>query len=311
MQHLTSKPSIKTFPLGYFIKPYNNVIMPILWCVLFLLSGCASNDNPNLPSVDRSQEGSLHQKATDLLNDGNYGAAIEILEQLETSFPFGRFTEQTQVDLIESYFRNYQFGAARETAERFIRSYPLYPDLDYAYYMRALAAFESGSGRLQVFFPVDLSKRDVGSIRQAFFYFNELIARFPNSRFVEDAKRRMVLLRNQLARNEIHIANFYFERKAYISALNRGVHVVTNFQGSPAVSDALAIMVQAYRLLSMDDLAEVTLKVLHSNFPDHYTLNTDGSFKDQQHKTARSLLNRVSAGLFDPPESITIDNRTN
>ena len=76
--------------------------------------------------------------------------------------------------------------------------------------------------------PTDTSRRDIGLARDAFSTLTELLARFPNSPYAADSRKRLVNLRNQLARSEIHVANYYFSRGALVVA-NRGKYVVENF----------------------------------------------------------------------------------
>jgi outer membrane protein assembly factor BamD len=110
----------------------------------------------------------------------------------------------------------------------------------------------------------------------------------------------MKYLRNLLAAAEIHVARYYIKRGAYVAAANRGRFVFENFQGAVAVPDALAIMVEAYQLLEMNDLAEQALLVLNSNYPEHKSLDKQGNFKKNNSRRAggRGWLNVVTFGLL-------------
>jgi outer membrane protein assembly factor BamD len=121
----------------------------------------------------------------------------------------------------------------------------------------------------------------------------------------------MVALRNVMARHEIHVANYYFRRGAYLAAANRGRYVVENFQRTPAVADGLAVMAQGYLILGMDDLAQEAIDTLVLNFPDHPALNKDGEFDTvyTQDGLQNSLINRMTFGLFDPPKPPQFDSR--
>ncbi|MGB1440293.1 MAG: outer membrane protein assembly factor BamD, partial [Luminiphilus sp.] len=209
------------------------------------------------------------------------------------------------------HYGTYEYEAAIEAADRFIRLHPQHPNVDYAYYMKGLSAFDIEGGFLASFVPTDDTKRDVSHIKEAFAEFAQLLARFPDSAYAPDARARMVHMRNMLARHEIHVANYYFRRGAYMAALNRGRYVVEHMQQTPSVADGLAIMAQAYILLSMNDLAEDSIAVLRENFPGHPSLNDAGEFEsvydlDGLH---RSWINQLSFGLFDPPEPPQFDYR--
>ena len=115
--------------------------------------------------------------------------------------------------------------------------------------------------------PVDGTKRDPGVARSSFASFNQLLKRYPHSPYAADARKRMIHLRNHLARYEIHVANYYFRRGAYLAAVNRGRYVVENFPKTPAVADALAVMAQGYYLLGSQDLADSTGKNSEPKLP--------------------------------------------
>jgi len=174
--------------------------------------------------------------------------------------------------------------------------------------MKGLSSFVEGQGLFERFMPTDLTKRDPGAARQSFADFSQLVSRYPDSIYAADARKRMVYLRNLLARYEVHVANYYFLRGAYLASANRGRYVVENFQRTPAVPDALAVMVQAYQLLGMDDLANDALTTLRTNYPNHPALDKNGNLVLNVHQD-RSWLNKLTLGLFDPPAPLGFDTR--
>ena len=188
--------------------------------------------------------------------------------------------------------------AARAAADRFIRLHPDSDNIDYAYYMKGLASFSENSGFLNRFLPVDQTKRDPGRARESFSDFAQLIALYPDSPYAADARSRMVYLRNNLAAYEIHVSNYYLERRAYIAALRRAQYVVENFQESPAVADGVAIMAECYLRLGLNDLADTSLALLRSNYPEHVSLTEAGDFNVRTEITNPSLLYTVSFGLI-------------
>jgi outer membrane protein assembly factor BamD len=183
--------------------------------------------------------------------------------------------------------------------------------VDYAYYMKGLAAYTGDEDIFSRFVPTDHTKRDTSHAKEAFAEFAQLVARFPDSPYAADAKARMVSLRNLLARNEINVANYYFRRGAYMAAMNRGRYVVENFQRTPAVADGLAVMAQGYILLGMDDLAQDSIATLVLNYPQHPAVDKNGEFKSvfTLEGLQRSWVNKLSLGLFDPPKPPQFDNR--
>ncbi|HAW60965.1 MAG TPA: outer membrane protein assembly factor BamD [Pseudomonas sp.] len=267
----------------------------LLIAILALTAACSSNEtvDENLGEVE------LYQQAQADLDNKSYTSAISKLKALESRYPFGRFAEQAQLELIYAYYRNVEPEAARSAAERFIRLHPQHPNVDYAYYLKGLASFDQDRGLLARFLPLDMTKRDPGAARDSFNEFAQLTSRYPNSRYSPDAKARMVYLRNLLAANEIHVAHYYLKRQAYVAAANRGRYVVENFQGTPAVADGLAVMTEAYQRLGLDDLAESSLKTLQLNYPDHATLE-DGKFTPvEREEDTRSWLSKATLGLIE------------
>ncbi len=239
--------------------------------LLALLSACASNQ-----VLDESlSESELYLLAQQDLDANSYGAAVEKLRALESRYPFGRFAQQAQLELIYAYYENLEPEAAKSSADRFIRLHPQHPNVDYAYYMRGMTSFTRDRGIFERFLPLDMTRRDPGAARDSFNEFAQLISRYPESRYAEDARLRMVYLRNLLAAYDVNVGHYYLKRGANVAAANRGRYVVENFQQTPAVADGLALMVESYQRMAMPELAETSLKVLRTNYPEHPSLDGD------------------------------------
>lgn len=249
---------------------------------LAFLAGCASNNTAeDEGEYDSFAERELYESARDALDRNILPTAIERLEALDTRFPFGVHAEQAQLELIYAYYENGNWEEARAAASRFIRLHPDHPEVDYAYYVRGLSAWQAGRFSLERLRLIDISKRDVGATRDAYNDFRELIQRFPNSEYAADAQQRIVYLRELLARHELHVADYYLRRGAFVAAVERGLWVVENYPASNASEDALAIMVEGYMGLGMDDRANEVLDVLRANNPNHEQL--DGSRFSPKH----------------------------
>ncbi len=275
-----------------------------------LVYGCAGNDEELNIAAD-SGEQQIYEEAQRYLRNGNYDLAVRSLQLLESRYPFGRYAEQAQLELIYAHHNAYESEAAVEAADRFIRLHPQHPSVDYAYYMKGLSAYSKGDDMLERFVLTDDTERDMSHAREAFAEFAQLLSRYPESSYAADARARMVYLRNLLARYEIHVANYYFRRGAYLAAANRGRYVVENFQRTPAVPDALAVMAQGYILLGLEDLARDSIDTLAMNYPNHPSLDENGEFQSVYTLDGlqRSWINRASFGLFDPPKPPQFDSR--
>lgn len=281
--------------------------LPLLLLIALLLTGCGifgGRDRDEFAGL--STEEQFYRRALEQLNSSNFTGAIATYQALESRFPFGRFAAQAQIEIVYAYYRNGDMEAARAAADRFIRLHPDNENIDYAYYMRGLSSFRDSGGLMNRIIPIDYTKRDPGRAQESFNDFSQLLALYPDSAYAADARARMVYLRNNLAAYEIHVANYYLERRAYIAALRRGQYVVENFQGTPAVADGVAIMVEAYLRLGLNDLADTTLALLKENYPQHASLDDDGEFIIRTEITNPSLLYTVTFGLLgdnrvDPP----------
>lgn len=207
----------------------------------------------------------LYSEAASELDSGSYKRAIELYQKLEARYPFGRYAMQAQLDVAYAHYRAEEPEDALAAADRFIKLYPQNPYVDYAYYLKGIVNYNRSIGFLDRFIPTDASQRDPGSALDAFKDFAILVERFPNSKYAEDARQRMVYLRSNLAMNEVHVARYYMKRGAYMAAANRANHVIQHYQRTSAVDDALEVLVDAYRALGKEDLAADTKRVLDIN----------------------------------------------
>ena len=214
-------------------------------------------------------EDRLYYAAKDRLDSGSCEGAIEYYEKLQTRYPFGVYTQQAQLELSYCYYRTDDPGQAIATIDRFIKLYPSHAHMAYAFYLRGLINFGRGKGLTARWLPKDPSQRDPGASLQSFQDFGELIQRFPDSVYVEDAQLRMRHLRNILAQHEVNVANYYMRRGAFVAAANRARYVVENYQQTPAMPEALVLLAKSYKVLDLNDLAGDALKVLELNYPNH------------------------------------------
>ena len=204
------------------------------------------------------------QKSVDA---GSYEKAIKLYEALESRYPFGDSSAQTQLDIAYAYYKNNEPESAIAAADRFIKMNPRNPHVDYAYYLKGLVNYNRDIGFIDRFLPTDTSQRDPGSAREAYRNFDELIRRFPSSRYLADARLRMIALNNNLAMHEVHVARYYIKRKAYIAAVNRASGVIENYQRTPAVPYALLVLQDAYTELGLKEQANDTKRVYEQNYP--------------------------------------------
>tara|TARA_E500000075_G_scaffold38515_1_gene34581 strand:- start:280 stop:1155 length:876 start_codon:yes stop_codon:yes gene_type:complete len=259
-----------------------------IFMLLLLVSSCSSNEE--MPD-ERLVEKELYDQAQTRLKNGSFSTAILSLEALESRFPFGRYAEQAQAELIYAYYMNSQFEASQSASERFINLHPRHSHTGYAFYMKGLAAFTDDSGLFSRYFQSDLAKREVVMAQTSFGELSEFISRYPESKYVPHAKQRMIYLRNLLAEHEIYVADFYMKRGAYLAAIGRAKYVIENLPNTPQTPFALSILVEAYEILEYEELRNTSLEILNANYPNF-------DFQGNESVKERSWANILTLGLI-------------
>ncbi len=243
----------------------------------FFLQGCetlkslasdSSKDSEKVEQYTDWDAAKFYAQAKQAMDKENYQKAIELYETLESRYPFGEYAAQTQLDVAYAYFKNEDTESALAATERFIKINPRNPHIDYAYYLKGLISYNRNLSFLNRFLPTDTTQRDPSGAKEAYANFAELERRFPKSRYLADARQRMIALRNSLAVSELNVARFYLKRKAYMAAVNRATTVVKDYQRTPAVPYALQVIEEAYTELGLTDLARDTQTIYAQNYPD-------------------------------------------
>ena len=265
-----------------------NISLLSIFILSIIISSCSSNEE--IPD-ERLLEKELYDQAQFRLKDGSYSTAIRSLEALESRFPFGRYAEQAQAELIYAYYMNSQFEASQSAAERFINLHPRHTHSGYAYYMKGLASFTDDSGLFSRYFQSDLAKREVVMAQQSFDELSDFITRYPDSKYVPHAKQRMIYLRNLLAQHEVYVADFYMKRGAYLAAIGRAKYVIEHLPNTPQTPYALSILVEAYGLMEYEELRKINLEILNSNYPNF-------NIQENESVTERSWTNILTLGLL-------------
>lgn len=286
-----------------------------LIALLFLCvtaSGCSSipffgddeKDDVDIEAIETTEQ-RVYTQAQRALRSSNYAVAIEQLELLEARFPFGRYAEQAQLELIYAHYLTQDMESARANADRFIRLHPTHANVDYAYYLKALAAYKLKAGVLDRLFSASPASRDMAPPRQSYAELAILINEFPSSQYAADARQRMLRLRELLARSEIFAADHYLRRGAFVAAANRGSYVIDNYPDTEARADALAVMVEAYYKLGRTDSANRALRVLALNHPDYSEFDSAGNLvlEERIRNRDRSWTNIMTLGLLDRPDT--------
>ncbi len=243
----------------------STVWMPLGLTAAILLSACApSNYDPTVNwSVDK-----LYSEAKDEMASGGYDKAIGLYEKLEGRAAGTPLAQQAQLDKAWAQYKTNEPIQAVATLERFIKLHPASPALDYALYLKGLVNFNDNLGLFSSLAEQDLAERDPKQAKESFEAFRELAQRFPNSKYTPDARLRMAFIKNSLARSDVYVARFYFQRGAYVAAMNRAQAAVQEYRDVPAVEEALFILYQSYDKLGLEQLRDDTRRVLESTYPN-------------------------------------------
>lgn len=238
----------------------------LLLVAAILLAGCGTKGQEYDPTAGWNAE-RLYQDGKEEMNSGNWKLAKERFIAVETRFPFGIYAQQAAISLAYSYWKDKEPEQALATLARFQQQYPNHPSTDYVLYLKGTINFTPPSAVFSAFTGQNPGERDPKALRQSYAAYTELIERFPESRYTADARKRVAWLVNTMAENEKFVARYYYDRYAYVAAINRAQVVITDFQGVPASEEALYIMMMSYEKLGMTDLRNDTERVLLANFP--------------------------------------------
>jgi outer membrane protein assembly factor BamD len=240
-------------------------VTAMLLVVLTLLGGCAGNEEEENELIRNVTE--AYETAQRAMENQNYRRAIPIYEALQARFPFSDLSKRIQLELMFAYYKANRPEQSIDLADQFMRENPIHPQVDYALYVKALNYFNDDPGFLEGWFNKGMENRPPRDASLAFSLLKQLVERYPASQYAEDARQRMVFLKNRLAAYENSVAQFYLERDAYVAALNRAKAALEQYNGATGNKDSLAIMVAAYEGLGMEKLAADTRLVLRNNFP--------------------------------------------
>jgi outer membrane protein assembly factor BamD len=251
----------------------------LILCFCLLLPACSSFSNEKKGNFEDWTVEQFVNASKEAIEDEKYKKAIKILEQLDSRYPFGDHSSQAQLDLSYAYYKNNDTEAATASAQRFIKTHPRHENIDYAYYLKGLVNFNHNLGFIDRYIPSDATQRDTVFIQSSYLNFQELVRRFPNSKYAADAKQRMIYLDNALARHELHIARFYMDREAFLAAINRVNYILEHHKKAPAVPYALKLQIKAYKILDLTDLAANSQKIYDYNYPNGPTLPEEAPTK--------------------------------
>ena len=219
-----------------------------------LLAACFST--PEKPAEPKTAE-ALYNEAFELLEKTSYVKAAQTFEKVELEHPYSKWATKAKLMGAYAYYRDQKYDDAIISLDRFIKFHPGNKDIAYAYYLKALCYYEQITG-------VD---RDQSNTEKALNALYQVIVRFPNTQYAQDAEFKIELVNDHLAGKEMEVGRYYLGQKNYLSALNRFSVVVNNYQTTSHIEEALYRQVEIYKLLGLNKEAQDALKVLGYNYP--------------------------------------------
>lgn len=249
--------------------------------VLFI-AGCAKDDS--LPYQGDSAK-LIYATGQKFMLDGDYSDAVLAYRSLIAQYPFEYYAQKGMLDLSYSYHQKGDDPMALAVSEQYLRLYPTAKDRYYAYYILGIVYSDNGRGFLQKYLPYDMDQHDPKNYKLAFKNFKQVVILAPDSSYAKDARRRMIYLKNIIAQYELNIAQFYYDRSAFVASVNRAKIIVENYPDTPQVQQALVLMLKSYQRLNLTKLVNSTVAVIKKNYPDNaYIKSLESS---QKRPTAR------------------------
>jgi outer membrane protein assembly factor BamD len=248
------------------------LMLPLL---TLLLSGCFWEEETKRESITKGwSPKTFFEQAKEQISAGSLDKGIELYEQLQAAYPGSKYALQSKLEIAYALHKSEDYDQAIDRLNSYIKLYPDHFSTPYAYYLRGVIS-EAKSRSILDEYITDNAQRDVNSVRDAFNYYLALIEKFPKTEYSEEAKSRLIILRNILSRHELFVAIFYTKKGANIAAINRSKYIIEKYPNTPSVPAALHLMAHNYDVISADILAKDSRRVLKKSYPlytPHYSL---------------------------------------
>ncbi len=229
----------------------------LLYLLILFVIGCSSNNETKVTEDEIKSPEEIYIIANTYFNNKNYELAILEFDRLKKLYPLSNEAIKAELNLGFISYLKLDYDDAILKFERMISKYPSHKDLDYIYYMRAMCNYEQITHH-----GLDGNFNDL-----ALKNFNEVISRFPNSKYAKDSVQKIVLVKSNQAAKHLEIGRFYLKEKKYTAALNRFKIIVEDYSMTKFTPEALHRMVEAYYEMGMFEESYNTTAVLGHNYP--------------------------------------------
>ena len=234
-------------------------VLPVLLAPLFV-SACASDQDIDLATyVEQTDPADvLYNQGLANMNAGRLGEASKKFNAIDRQHPYSEYGRKALVMGAFSDYRQGKYEEAINSGKRYVQLYPTDPDAAYAQYIVGLSYFRQIRDVTQ----------DQKESRRAIEAMEEVVQRWPDSQYVEDAKAKIRFARDQLAGKEMQVGRYYLERREYIAGIKRFRYVVEHYSNTRHVEEALARLTESYYAMGLTSEAQTAAAVLGHNYPD-------------------------------------------
>ena len=262
------------------MAPTRAVISAAGLAAMLAVSGCASNDDIDLSKYVGETDAAdvLYNQGLANMSAGKLGEAGKKFDAVEKNYPYTEYARKAKLMGTFARYRQGAYSDAIASGRQYVSLYPTSEDTAYALYLIGLANYRQ----------IQDVTRDQREARNTIAAMQELIDRYPDSEYVDDARDKMLFARDQLAGKEMQIGRYYQERREYLAAISRFRKVVEDYSNTRHVEEALARLVETYYAMGLTAEAQTAAAVLGNNFPesqwykDSYALLQKGGLEPRE-----------------------------
>jgi outer membrane protein assembly factor BamD len=251
----------------------NYFIAIISTIILASITGCVFIDRDPLFYQGEDPK-HIYLEGHKQINNKDYHSAIKKFRFLNIQYPFHKYTELGNLDLVYAYHQDNNPGMLINLSQRFLRLYPSSKYLGYIYYMMGITNFNNGRSFFQKHLPYDMSQHNPEVYIEAYNQLKKSVLINPKANYVDDAIRRMLYINNVSATYQYNIAKFYFDHKAYTAAINRAEVIIRNYPQTNVIQDALVLCIKSYNTLTLSDQENRYIEILRKNYPHNAYLRS-------------------------------------
>ena len=238
-----------------FIKKYLFILKIIP--VVFLLSNCSSTKTST--EISQLSDIEIYKKGLASLKKGNLTRATLEFDDVFLNYPFSSLSSKSEIMSAYSLYQNNEIKKAITKLNSYIEMNPQGELTEYAHYLLAMCYYAQ----------VSSEDRDPSTSIKSLNYFRLIITKYPNTDYAKDAKLKIHLLKNTLAKNELNIGKFYLRKGAPASSIKRFKSVLQNYQNTSVIPETLYRLSEAFLLIGLKDEAIKSNALLDYNFPDN------------------------------------------